>query len=76
MNNIWRLKITYRDQYEINPVEEEFFFEDLEQAMAYALEYRDNVEEVIHVDINKIYFAIYKEEKVLNAKKELNIDGE
>ena len=75
MNNIWRLKITYRDQYEINPVEEEFFFEDLEQAMAYALEYHDNVEEVIHVDINKIYFAIYKEEKVLNAKKELNIDG-
>ena len=76
MNNIWRLKIAYRDQYEINPAEEEFFFEDLEQAMAYALEYRDNVEEVIHVDINKIYFAIYKEEKVLNAKKELNIDGE
>lgn len=76
MNNIWRLKITYRDQYEINPIEEEFFFEDLEQAMAYALEYRDNVEEVIHVDINKIYFAVYKEERVLNAKKELNIDGE
>ena len=76
MNNIWRLKITYRDQYEINPVEEEFFFEDLEQAMACVLEYYDNAEEVIHVNLDKICFSICKVERILNAKKELSIDGE
>lgn len=76
MNNIWRLKIIYRDRYKIDPIEEELFFEDFEQAMACVLEYRDNAEEITHVDLNKIYFSIYKTERVLNAKKELNIDGE
>ena len=69
--NIWRLKITYRDQYETDYVEEEVFLEGLEQAMACAMEYYDNVEEVIHVDMNKISLSICKRERVLNAKKEL-----
>lgn len=71
MNNIWRLKITYRDQYETDFVEEELFFEDFEQAMACAMEYYDNVEEVIHVDFNKISFSVCKRGRMLNAKKEL-----
>ena len=71
MNDIWRLKITCRDQYETDFVEEELFFEDFEQAMACALEYHDNVEEIIHVNLNKISFSVCKKERVLNAKKEL-----
>lgn len=71
MNEIWRLKLTYRDQYETDFVEEELFFEDFEQAVACALEYRDNIEELIHVDLNKVSFSVCKKERVLNAKKEL-----
>ena len=71
MNNIWRLKLTYRDQHETDFVEEELFFEDFEQAMACAMEYYDNVEEIIHVDFNKISFSVCKRERMLNAKKGL-----
>lgn len=71
MNEIWRLKLNYRDQYETDFVEEELFFEDFEQAVACSLEYHDNIEELIHVDLNKISFSVCKRERVLNAKKEL-----
>ena len=62
----WHLKLQYREEEgEICNVE--YFFEDEEQAIVCALDYK-KYGEILHIDIERKYTAVFRKEYTLNKK--------
>ena len=65
----WKLKINYEDEC-CEQVEEEFFFENFEEAIASVIPwYREGIE-IQNISIDRRYFCNFKREVVLNQKEE------
>lgn len=65
----WQLKVCYLDLQENEFHDEELYFEDMEQALSWALRV-DLDREIQKIALEKKWLSIYSKEYVLNKKGE------
>lgn len=63
----WHLKLKYINEEEDEVYEKEYFFNDEEQAIACALDYK-KYGGLLHIDIEKKWVSVFRKEYTLNKK--------